>query len=257
MNRIALAILSLVLVLQTAVAQKPEKPVAPTAPVAPITPTPLAVPKEHDSPVPRDVRPVRFDLNFDGGTPGDLIDAIKRARGKAVNAVIPEEFATIQLPPLKMNDVTVAALFEALRMASIKVVKHVTGTFRNPTTGDVSEQYSQKETGFGFRTNDREPTDNSVWFFFSNRDEQVLPDVLRFYHLENELEKYKIEDITTSIQTGWKLLGLEKAPTLKFHPETKLLIAVGKEIDLQVINSVLSELRGGKAGKPDAGAAKK
>jgi len=65
----------------------------------------------------------------------------------------------------------------------------------------------------------------------------------RFYQLGPYLQDYSIQDITTAIQTGWKLLGVKSSPQLKFHPETKLLIAVGPPEQLATIDTVLSQLR--------------
>jgi hypothetical protein len=39
------------------------------------------------------------------------------------------------------------------------------------------------------------------------------------------------------------MLGVKSPPQLKFHPETKLLIAVGPNEELATIDAVLKELR--------------
>ena len=72
------------------------------------------------------------------------------------------------------------------------------------------------------------------------------PKVCRFYQLTPYLETYKVEDITTAIQTGWKMLGETNPPTISFHKDTKLLIAVGEPSKLQLIDSVLQQLAQGK-----------
>ena len=43
---------------------------------------------------------VKFDLDFPGGTPRQLVEAINKASGKPLNAIIPDESANIKLPPL-------------------------------------------------------------------------------------------------------------------------------------------------------------
>src|SRR5690242_14620396 len=60
----------------------------------------------------------RFDLDFAGGTPNDLVRAIEKATGKPLNIVIPTGAADVPLPPLKMRGITVAELFKALQAAS-------------------------------------------------------------------------------------------------------------------------------------------
>ena len=56
----------------------------------------------------------KFDLDFPGGTPKELVAAIEKAMGKPLNAIIPTENADMQMPPLKMDDVDVAALFNGV-----------------------------------------------------------------------------------------------------------------------------------------------
>jgi len=51
-----------------------------------------------------------------------------------------------------------------------------------------------------------------------------------------------VDDITTAIQTGWKMLGDKETPAISFHKDTKLLIAVGEPSKLEMINSVLGAL---------------
>jgi len=58
-----------------------------------------------------------------------------------------------------------------------------------------------------------------------------------------------VDDITTAIQTGWKMLGDEEAPTINFHKDTKLLIAVGEPNKLETIDAVLNALDSSKSGK--------
>src|SRR6266536_6596664 len=60
----------------------------------------------------------RFDLDFPGGTPAQLVAAIEKASSIRVNVVIPTEHAAVQLPSLKMKSVTVQQLFMALEAGS-------------------------------------------------------------------------------------------------------------------------------------------
>lgn len=175
---------------------------------------------------------VRFDLNFPGGSPQDLVAAIEKASGKPLNAIIPSDCKDIQIPPLKMSQVTVEQLFEALKTASIKQVNYQ----------DSDGRLFTRNTYYSFESSGG---DNNVWSFKADRvPQQILPkDICRFYQLEPLLQKYKIEDITTAIKTGWEMLNITHPPQLKFHPETKLLIAVGREVDLRVIENVLNGLK--------------
>jgi len=166
-----------------------------------------------------------FDLNFPGGSPEALVAAIEKATRKPLNAIVPSEERNVQLLPMKLTNVTVPELFEALRMASVKEDMLPGRNF---------------QSSYGFETKGQ--GEDAVWCFHS-----VKPltghDQCRFFQLAQYLENFTIEDITTAIQIGWDLLGVKPTPRLKFHPETKLLIAVGQHEQLQTIEDVLSQLR--------------
>ena len=196
-------------------------------------------PPSNTAPV-EEIKLTKFDLNFPGGTPQELIDAIGKASGKTVNAIIPAESAQFQLPPLKMKSVTLKDLFYAQLRSSQK-------TFRYSSGSNYSTTYGFITTGNG---------EDSVWYFRYEGPPSGMPDVCRFYQLDSYLPIYKIEDITTAIKTGWEMLHITNTPPLKFHPETKLLIAVGPAEQLAIIDSTLEQLRSSAAMKsamPDSG----
>jgi hypothetical protein len=181
----------------------------------------------------------KFNLNFPGGTPADLVAAIEKATGKPLNAIIPTEDADIQLPQLKMNDVVTPQLFAALQAASRKTVAVQYENF--------GTSYSQVNTDYGFTTGDSPVTDTSIWYF--RADKPSLPPVVstekvcQFYSLEPYLDHgFTVDDITTAIQTGWKMAGINPAPKLNYHKETGLLIAFGEPQQLQTIRDVLGTL---------------
>src|SRR5665213_482243 len=179
----------------------------------------------------------KFNLDFSGGTPKELVAAIEKATGKPLNTIIPDEDADTQLPPLKMNDVSVPQLFAALEVASRKTVAVSTGQFGS---------YSQQQISYGFKTPDN-GTDNSIWYFYAVKS--TLPPmvstekVCQFYSLEIYLNRgLTVDDITTAIQTGWKMAGITSPPELNYHKETQLLIAFGEPKDLDTIHGVLQTL---------------
>ncbi len=168
---------------------------------------------------------IKFDLDFPGGGPKQLVEAIEKAGAGSLNVIVAPEHESVLLPSMKLKNVTVAAVFEALASASQRIVTYGGGTW--------TSSYAFKTEGKG---------ENPIWYFRP----QLPPEpqkFCRFYQLADFLETYKIEDITTAIRTGWELIGVKSAPELKFHPETKLLIAVGTTDELQTIESVLQELR--------------
>jgi len=178
----------------------------------------------------------KFNLDFPGGTPAALVKAIEKATGKPLNAIIPDEDANTQLPPLKMNDVDAPQLFQALLMGSQK--KETVGT---------GNSYSTYNTYCSFKT-EVSPSDNAIWYFYAEKP--TFPPVIsaqktcKFYPLAEYLNQgLTVDDITTAIQTGWKMAGIASPPELNYHKETKLLIAFGEPNDLKTIDDVLKALQ--------------
>lgn len=181
----------------------------------------------------------KFNLDFSGGTPAQLVKAIEKSTGKPLNVIIPDEGADTQLPPLKMNDVVVPQLFAALEVASRKTVAVSTGQFG-------INNYITQQISYGFKTADN-GTDNSIWYFYVNKP--TLPPMIstekvcRFYSLEPYLNRgFTVDDITTAIQTGWKIADVIPLPELNYHKETKMLIAYGEPKELETIGQVLQTL---------------
>lgn len=222
-------------------ARPPQAPESPAPPKAPHAQQPQLQPSQpgwQPNPMHQPKPPeVRFDLDFPGGTPAQLIEYIEKESGISVNAVIPNDLADMELPPLKMKQVTVPQLFEALLLASIKSERYL-----SQYSSGGQPMWGQKETHFGFKT--KSPGPDAVWYFFHDRIEPPSPPPVasRFYNIDTGGKTYTIQDITTAIKTGWDLLGVKDQPTLKYHPETKLLIAVGQREHLELIDSVLREL---------------
>jgi hypothetical protein len=180
-----------------------------------------------------------FDLNFAGGSPAQLVEMIEKASGRPLNVIINKEDENTELPPLKMNGVNVAQLFDALEAASTKLVAVSTGAW----------SYNRVTTSYGFKTTGQ-PTESSIWYFYVERPN--LPPVVstekvcRFYSLALYLDRgFTVDDITTAIQSGWKMAGAtlpSQLPELKYHKETKMLIAYGDPHQLSTIEQVLQTL---------------
>ena len=189
----------------------------------------------------------KFSLDFPGGTPKQLVAAIQKAMGKTINVIIQDADANEQLPPLKMSDVKLPDLFKALGDSSIKRVPYVTSTYYGGGFGGTpSQNYSVGTEGYFFKTSGN-VTDDSVWYFAVEKT--ALPSMnpaksCRYYALDKHIEAgISVEDITTAIQTGWKMMGETSTPDLRFHKETKLLIAVGAPTKLETIDTVLKALQ--------------
>jgi hypothetical protein len=198
----------------------------------------LADDKTATTEPPPPVRPkdslTKFDLDFKGGHPQDLIAAIQKATGKSLNVLIPDEYANVTVPELKMKNVTAPQLFRALEQASHKTEYVKSG----------NNSYSSFNTAFGFRANSDNITDDTIWSFYLQKPNIPPPyKTCRFYSLAPYLDSgVSVDDITTAIKTGSKMLGDTDAPTMSFHKDTKLLIAVGEPGKLEIIDSVLRAL---------------
>jgi hypothetical protein len=196
----------------------------------------------------------KFDLDFPGGTPRELVAAIQKAMGRSLNVIVPDNFADTKLPALKMEHVNVAQLFAALAQAGRKSEAVTTGQTFSGQFGSQTT-YQVVQTGYGFRQgSEGNPTDDTIWYFYAEKP--VLPPytstgkVCRFYSLAPYLRgRYTVDDITTAIETGWKMLGETSPPAISFHKDTNLLIAVGEPGRLETISDVLKAL---DAIKPEA-----
>src|SRR5881628_1519236 len=78
-------------------------------------PAPAAAPASSPPPA-----LIKFDLDFPGGTPKELIAAIQKASGHPLNAIVPEETADTRLPGFKMKNIDVQELFVGLSAASTR-----------------------------------------------------------------------------------------------------------------------------------------
>lgn len=212
----------------------------------------LALPGQNQ---PEPPKLTTFSLDFPGGTPRQLVAAIEKAMDRPLNAIIPAEHADVKLPPLKMNNVNVGQLFQALELTSQKTeafggTSYGGSGFPSQPGYPGQPGYQTMRTACGFRTPGQGAlTDDSIWYFYVEKPNmpplvsRVIQKVCRFYPLTSYLERgMTVDDITTAIQTGWKMLGDKETPAISFHKETKLLIAVGEAAKLETIDAVLKAL---------------
>jgi len=234
---------------------QPTPPAVPAPPPPPAAPTPAPAGASFSSRLQNIIQQAsatpaaepaltKFDLDFPGGTPKDLVAAIQKAMGRPLNAIIPDDLADTQLPALKMKSVDVSQLFKALTAASLKSEAVISSSGFPPGRPG----YSIHQINYGFRQGtEGRPSDDTIWYFYV--DKPVLPPlsspdkVCRFYSLAPYLERgLSVDDITTAIETGWKMLRETSPPTISFHKDTKLLIAVGEPSKLEPIDAVLKAL---------------
>jgi hypothetical protein len=184
----------------------------------------------------------KFNLDFPGGTPKELVAAIEKAMNKPLNAIIPDENADTKIPALKMSNVDVPHLFNAVVNMSYKYAPSNFGV------GGFGGQPRDVVSSYGFETRDGDMSDDSIWYFFVYKapTQQAPPPpqkICQFFSLSPYLDRgFTVDDITTAIQTGWKMAGVTPTPDLNYHKETKMLIAYGEPQPLDTIRQVLVTL---------------
>ena len=183
----------------------------------------------------------RFDLDFRGGTPKELVDSLGQAMGKQVNVIIIDSASKVRLPPVRVRNATVNDVFNAIATASQREVAI--------PSGQNTIQY--KVVQCRFTPSGNSITDDTVWSFVSNETD-LEEQTLRLNQPKRELAHFQlrdylsdtltVEDITTSIRTGWEMLAVKNPPDLKFHKETGILIAAGDPQLLDQIPMLLKQL---------------
>src|SRR5579859_5784868 len=109
MNKLFLALfLGLATAAQVAYAQN-----QPGAPARFARPAPMSLQVGSQGETDETAAYQKFDLDFPGGSPRDLVSAIEKATGKPLNALVPKKDETLELPSMKFKAVTIPALFDA------------------------------------------------------------------------------------------------------------------------------------------------
>jgi len=114
----------------------------------------------------------KFDLDFPGGGPRDLVVAIEKATGKSLNAIILKEDEAVQIPPMKFKDITVPDLFSALTVASQRQEQTGSGTY--------TTSYTHQTLGDG----------TTARVYFKSPKALAADAVCRFYQLPENIHSY-------------------------------------------------------------------
>jgi hypothetical protein len=233
MNQILSRALLCLFVASAAIAQPQPAPTA----GQPAPSTASAGEKQNAAPA-----PIRFDLDFKGGSIRALFDAISAARGKTVNVYLPREAEAIVVAPFRVSGVTVKEILDAISNSS-----------GSKLYGNLKERLFHFSL---FSTPEGSP-DSAVWTVKVEDLYTPSEPVCRVYSLSPYLEAgLSVDDITTAIRTAWKMLNYTPTTVnLSYHRETKLLIAVAPEDELKAIEQVLAALPKGSSGKKAAASA--
>ena len=216
-----------------AIAQPQQPAAAPTAQA----PVPPPSGKQKETTVPS--APLRFDLDFKGGSIRALFDAIGAARGKPVNVYLPREAESISVAPFRVSGVTVTEILDA-----------VSSSGGSQIYGNAKERLFH----YSLTSAAESSPDSAVWTVKVEDFSTPTESVCHVYSLSPYLESnLSVDDITTAIRTAWKMLNYTPSTVnLSYHRETKLLIAVAPEEELKAVEQVLAALPKGSSSKKGA-----
>jgi len=155
-----------------------------------------------------------FDLSFAGGTPQKLVSEMEKASGLKLNVLIPPELADVRMQPMELRSVYVEDVLDSLNRLSPDSVRWI----RSAVSAGGKSQ---------------------VWVLARAPDNRKT----QAFYVGHLLNKFKIGDITTAVQTTWQLGGKDARTELKYHQDTQLLIALGSPEQLITAAEVLAQLK--------------
>ena len=162
-----------------------------------------------------------FDFKFPGGSVMDFLKQLEEQGPEKMNLILTPGFVqramNISVPPMDLHNVTKAAIIRAFNQILIEANAQI-----------MSESTGGKELIY---TGISRP-----------KADQRRPQV---FYVGNLLNKFKIEDITTAIQTTWEFAKPkegENKPELKYHQDTQLILVFATPEQINVVADVLDQL---------------
>ncbi|HMJ65039.1 MAG TPA: hypothetical protein VK615_06785 [Candidatus Binatia bacterium] len=158
--------------------------------------------------------PEVFDLSFAGGTVQEFVAEVEKAfersirGGQRPNFIVPPESSSLKVPKLELRSVDTETLMNAV------------STLLGP------REHVWRRAG------------RSTWIFFTEPDRRTT----QAFFVGHLLKKFKIEDVTTAIDTVWQMAPSTKTD-LKYHKDTQLLIIRADKPQLETASNVLLQLR--------------
>lgn len=171
-----------------------------------------------------------FDINFPGGTLETFLSCIEQQAGTPPNVVAQPAALSVKLPAIKLKNVSLAD--------TIKALESMQDTTVRLRPDGVCEEFMASL--FNIRN-----YGNVLTISESERSGRLrsYPSRVCVYQVEKCLEKYKIEDLVTAIETALKMANSASSAQVKFHAETKLLIVACTTLEVAIIRDVLDALQ--------------
>ncbi|MGV3771901.1 MAG: hypothetical protein ACO1QB_03305 [Verrucomicrobiales bacterium] len=182
-----------------------------------------------------------FNIYFEGGTPKDFLKALEESLKDLPPVIIPANAADITIPSFELRNVTLSDVFNALNILGMRENWSWQPTSRpNGSPGSaiyvllkqesvtLQRQFPYNLPGY------QQPVSSEI---------KVQP-----IHVGYLLEKYKIEDLTTAIETGWSMSGKVSItdsiePELKYHKDTEMLLIKGYPSHLNFVTELFKQLQ--------------
>lgn len=191
-------------------------------------------------------------FRFNGGTATEFVEELKAHLNVSPNIIVAPKLRDTPIPELELKNVTLADIFQALNTLSEdkSIQWQLSGSTEpiwvlNPAPGTSQTQAQTGgypgAGGFGMGGMTVDPLTGMPMAMNNGRTCQILP--LGKYL--QPVGEYKVEDITTAVKTAWSMMGDDAGAQLKYHTDTKLLIAVGTSAQLSILSQVLSSLEMG------------
>lgn len=167
------------------------------------------------APAPNDT----IDLRFPGGTVLELIDHMEQALGRPPPVIVGEGARELQVPAFELHSAKSDNVFGALmrlladtapKEARLTIVPHADIWVINAFPAEASPEGQPQ---------------------------------MNIFHIGPLLETFRLEDLTTAIETAWEMAGAEKDGRMRYHEETSLLFVRGNRDQLILVSQILNELR--------------
>ncbi len=216
----------------------------------------------HQNP-PQSVKPeAKFDLNFPGGSPTELVKAISDQLAKPLSVIVMPKDKDAVVPAFHVHQVTVRELFLVLSQAS-----------RESVVVNNGRQIEHQVVEWSFQCpNDGMPNEDSLWYLFRNLPQKPpapvaggteasgsvsvynLADLCALNTTDTEELKKRAQVVTEAIMQAW---GMGKRATgsvdeggngeVKFHEATGLLMVYATAEQTRTASNVLEAIVGGVA----------
>ncbi len=165
-----------------------------------------------------------IDLRFGGGTAAQYIAAIREAAGD-LNILVAPEAADVQMPPVSLKRVSVAAAIRLLEDKSNETPDRRVWLIVTELPLYAQGEQQTYQVSAQIRSHRKRIPDAYVWTV-SNL-------------LGNDLSS---KAVLSAVEMALDVVNSKTAPDVRFHEDTGLLIATGDVSQMETIDGVLSRL---------------